>query len=94
MTRAPLDERPLPDDYPVYADYLYVADGRVVRSDVQGTVLHLKRDLESQGLTANVVTNCDIFGREALREDREAEEHRQQAEQLVDRLGTSYLPLR
>ena len=28
-----LDEPILPDDYPIYGDYLYVADGKVIRSD-------------------------------------------------------------
>jgi hypothetical protein len=53
-----LKERVLPDDYPVHYDYLYVADGKVVRSDIQGTIRHLKRDLN-----AKEITNCDIFGR-------------------------------
>ena len=34
-----LNERELPNDDPVYIDYLYVCDGRVVRSDIQGTVM-------------------------------------------------------
>lgn len=40
-----LNERVLPDDYPVYWDYYYVVDGKVVRSDVNGNVMTLKRDL-------------------------------------------------
>lgn len=35
----------LPDNYPVYWDYLYLVDGKVIRSDIQGTVLDFKRDL-------------------------------------------------
>ena len=53
-----LNESELPDDYPVYWDYLYVADGKVARSDIQGNVRDLKRDLN-----AKVITNCDIAGR-------------------------------
>jgi hypothetical protein len=30
------NEDELPDDYPIYADYLYVADGKVVKSDWHG----------------------------------------------------------
>lgn len=49
-----LDEPVLPDDYPVYGDYLYVADGRVIRSDVFGTVRDLKRDVQ-----AKEIRRCD-----------------------------------
>ena len=50
-------EEPLPDDYPVYGDYLYVCDGRVIRSDVFGTVATLKRDLRDFfKLEAKVIT--------------------------------------
>lgn len=51
-------ETVLPDDYPVYGDYLYVCDGRVVRSDVFGTVRDLRRDTG-----ATEVRRCDIVGR-------------------------------
>lgn len=37
------DERVLPDDYPIYGDYFYLADGKVYRSDWHGvTVAELK----------------------------------------------------
>ena len=37
-------EHVLPDDYPVYGDYFYLADGEVYRSDWHGvTVADLKR---------------------------------------------------
>jgi hypothetical protein len=55
-----LNERELPNDYPVYWDYLYVADGKVVRSDIRGTVAQLKRAVGAQ-----VITSCDIEGRRA-----------------------------
>jgi hypothetical protein len=55
-------ETVLPDDYPVYGDYLYVADGKVIRSDLHGaTVRHLKRLLG-----AKEIRRCDIEGRRAL----------------------------
>lgn len=57
------NEKVLEDGYPVYWDYLYVADGKVIRSDVQGTVLDLKRDLKSLGISCSVITSCDIEGR-------------------------------
>lgn len=61
------DERELPDDYPVYWDYLYVADGTVIRSDIQGTIRQLKHDVG-----AKVITSCDIEGRrEALQSEKE-----------------------
>jgi hypothetical protein len=62
-----LNEKELENDYPVYWDYLYVCDGKVVKSDVQGTVADLKRDLRSHyKLEAKVITNCDIEGRRKL----------------------------
>lgn len=60
-----LNEEILPDDYPVYGDYLYVCDGKVVRSDLMhGTVADLKRDLRSHyKLEAKEIRRCDIEGR-------------------------------
>lgn len=59
-----LNERELDDTYPVHIDYLYVCDGKVIRSDVQGTVADLKRDLRSHyKLEAKIITTCDIEGR-------------------------------
>ena len=58
-----LDEPILPDDYPVYGDYLYVADGKVIRSDWHGvTVAKLKRVLGAQE-----IRRCDIYGRRTQR---------------------------
>ena len=54
-----LDEPILDDDYPVYAGYLYVVDGKVVVSDWHEiTVRELKLRLK-----ANEVRKCDIAGR-------------------------------
>jgi hypothetical protein len=62
-----LNETELENDYPVYWDYLYVCDGKVVKSDVQGTIADLKRDLRSHyKLEAKVITTCDIEGRRKL----------------------------
>lgn len=59
-----LDEPILADDYPIYADYLYVADGKVVRSDWHGiTARELKRHLGAAELR-----RCDIYGRRAQAE--------------------------
>lgn len=54
------EERVLPDNYPVYFGYAYVADGKVISSDIQGTIADLKRDLN-----AKEITSCDIYGRAA-----------------------------
>jgi hypothetical protein len=48
----------LDDDYPVYYGYAYVADGKVVSSDIKGTVRDLKRDLK-----ATEIRRCDMGGR-------------------------------
>ena len=44
-----IKENLLDDNYPVYYDYIYFADENIVRSDIQGTVCDLKKDLISQG---------------------------------------------
>ncbi len=53
------DEPVLADDYPVYCGYLYVADGRVIVSDIEGDVARLKRDTG-----AREIRRCDIVGRQ------------------------------
>ena len=64
-----LYETELLNDYPVYWDHLYVCDGKVIKSDIQGTVADLKRDLRSyRKLEAKVITTCDIEGRRKLAE--------------------------
>lgn len=62
ITVCNLDEPILPDDYPVYAGYLYVADGKVI--EAPGcclTVLHLK-----QLLQVAEIRRCDIVGRQEI----------------------------
>lgn len=57
-----LDEPILPDDYPIYAGYLYIVDGKLHVSDFHDvTVLYLKRKLG-----ANEVRRCDIYGRKEI----------------------------
>lgn len=53
-----LDEPILEDTYPVYWTYFYVVDGEVIQSDIQGTVLDLKRELG-----AKEIKRCDMYGR-------------------------------
>jgi len=52
------EERELPDDYPVYAGYAYVADGKPIASPIAGTVGQLKKEIG-----ATEIKSCDIFGR-------------------------------
>lgn len=68
MEAIQLNENLLPDDYPVYGDYLYVCDGKVIRCDlISGTIVDLKRDLRNHyKLEAKVITNCDIDGRQKI----------------------------
>lgn len=55
------NENELPDDYPIYGDYLYVADGKVYRSDWHGiTAGELKR---REGFKE--VCRCNIYARKA-----------------------------
>lgn len=48
----------LDNDYPVYWDYMYFADDKFIKSDVQGTVGDLKRDLISQGIVFENIYTC------------------------------------
>ena len=56
-----LDEPLLEDDYPIYGDYLYVADGKVIRSDWHGVTARQLRGY----LGATELRRCDIEGRRA-----------------------------
>lgn len=57
-------ENPLPDDYPVYWDYVYVADTsdgnhQVIMSEIKGTVNELKNDIfKRKGYWPNNIYNC------------------------------------
>jgi hypothetical protein len=57
-----LDEPILEDDYPIYADYLYVADGKVVRSDWHGITVREFKGREGY----KELRRCDIGARRAL----------------------------
>lgn len=59
MTQFNLEERILPDNYPLRFGYLYIVDNKVIRMIEDMTVFELKR-------RRNVieVKNCDIAGRE------------------------------
>jgi len=62
------NEEVLPDDYPIYGDYIYVADGKVYRSDWHGvTVAHLKRH---EGFKE--VRRCNIYARKAALDAKRA----------------------
>ena len=61
-----LNEDILPDDYPIYGNYLYVADGKVYHSDWHGiTVRQLK---VREGFKE--VRRCDIVGRNDQRNEQ------------------------
>lgn len=60
-----LNEPVLPDDYPVYANYLYVADGKPVMSDWHNITVREFR----HHLGAKEIRRCDIYGRQAMMED-------------------------
>ena len=63
-----LNEPVLEDNYMVYMDYYYVADGNVIQSPVGGNVARLK----AAG-PYKEIRRCDIVGRanqESAREDR------------------------
>jgi len=68
MEAIQLNENLLPDDYPIYGDYLYVCDGKVIRCDlISGTIADLKIDLRNHyKLEAKEITSCDITGRQKI----------------------------
>jgi hypothetical protein len=47
------------DDYNVYFDYVYIADNKLIRSNIQGTVRDLKRDLG-----AKEIRRCEVIKRQ------------------------------
>lgn len=57
-----LDEPVLADDHPIYADYAYVADGQVVRSDWHRITV---REFKSR-IGAKEIRRCDLFGRSLM----------------------------
>jgi hypothetical protein len=59
-----LKEPILEDDYPVYAGYLYVCDGALYESELEGTVKTLKA---RKGFAE--VRRCDIVGRRRALKD-------------------------
>lgn len=59
-------EKLLPDYYPVFLDHVYVIDhgeGKVIRSDVAGTIAYLKRDLQKRGFIFENIYNCHVSAR-------------------------------
>ena len=59
-TAKKLNEPVLPDDYPIYADYLYVADGNVVRSDWHDVTAREFKAREG----VKELRRCDMAGRD------------------------------
>lgn len=54
------DETVLPDDYPIYADYIYIVDGKPYRSDFHRiTAKHLRRLLGAQE-----IRRCNLAARQ------------------------------
>ena len=56
-----LNEPLLPDDYPVFPTYYYVADGKVIRSPIGGDVRRLKAESG-----AKEIRRCDMAERGLL----------------------------
>jgi hypothetical protein len=54
------NEPELPDDYPIYADYWYVADGKPVRSDWHGITARQYKAREG----VKKLCRCDIVWRQ------------------------------
>lgn len=64
-------EKELAYNYPVYFNYLYVAkfkdNYKVIRSDVQGTIAYLKRDLgKIYNMFPDAIYSCDLKRRNLL----------------------------
>ena len=60
MAETPLNEPELPDNYPIYGGYWYVADGTPIRSDWHRiTAAQFKAKTGTK-----VLCRCDIYGRQ------------------------------
>lgn len=59
-----LKEDILPDDYPIYGNYFYIADGKLYRSDWHDITVRQLKAYEG----FNEVCRCDIYGRQAQME--------------------------
>lgn len=70
MNTCKLDEPDLPEDYPIYGDYLYVTDGKVYRSDWHGITVRQLKNREG----FKKVQRCDIMGRKTLLNERKADD--------------------
>jgi hypothetical protein len=57
-----LNEPELPDDYPIYGNYLYVADGKVIMSDWHDVTA---REFKAREKVTKLC-RCDIVGRRAM----------------------------
>lgn len=57
-------EDELPDDYPIYGDYLYVADGKLYRSDWHDITVRQLKGREG----FKTVCRCNIAARRAALE--------------------------
>lgn len=62
------NENELPDDYPIYGDYIYVVDGKPYSSDYHGITA---RELRIR-LKAASVCRCNLSARKADLEARRA----------------------
>jgi hypothetical protein len=58
------DEHVLDDNYPIYGDYLYVADGKVYVSNWHGITVRQLKDREK----FKEVRRCNISARRSARE--------------------------
>jgi hypothetical protein len=63
------NEDVLPDDYPIYGDYLYVTDGKMYRSDWHDVTV---RDLKIREKFKEV-RRCNIEARRAALQSKEAD---------------------
>jgi hypothetical protein len=63
--KSQLSEHELQDDYPVYWDYIYIINGDIIVSEVQGTVRDLKRQYlqDNPDVEEITVTSFDKWGR-------------------------------
>lgn len=58
-----MEERELPDNYPVYAGFFYVINNRVWQSPISTTVQTIKNRLAFEGLQVTSFKSCDIMAR-------------------------------
>ena len=51
--------KPLEDNYPIFNDYLYMVNDKIIQSEISGTVTDLKRYLINRGYSVDEICSVE-----------------------------------